>query len=91
MSYHYVPAGDCRQVKLAEQVSLPLIVADAELFRDLVFGPRFEPIRSVFLSAQETVTRAHPWYSVRRLEAVSHFPMLEVPDETARVIREFIQ
>ncbi len=85
------PLETAAKSNIAEQVSLPLIVADAELFRDLVFGPRFEPIRSVFLSAQETVTRAHPWYSVRRLEAVSHFPMLEVPDETARVIREFIQ
>ena len=44
-----------------------------------------------FLSAQESVARDHPWFHVRRLEAVSHFPMLEVPDETADVIREFIQ
>jgi hypothetical protein len=51
VSYHYVPAGDCRQVKLALQVSLSLIAADAELFRDLVFGPRFEPIRSVAILA----------------------------------------
>jgi hypothetical protein len=28
---------------------------------------------------------------VHRLEAVSQFPTLEVHDETARVIREFIQ
>jgi len=44
-----------------------------------------------FHSAQESVARDHPWYSVRRLEAVSHFPTLEVPEETAAVIREFIQ
>ncbi len=44
-----------------------------------------------FLSAQESVAREHLWYSVRRLEAVSHFPTLEVPDETADVIREFIR
>jgi pimeloyl-ACP methyl ester carboxylesterase len=50
-----------------------------------------QPRTPEFLSAQESVARDHPWYSVRRLEAVSHFPQLEVPDETAGVIREFIQ
>ena len=44
-----------------------------------------------YLSAQESFAREHPWFAVRRLEAVSHFPTLEVPDETAGVIREFIQ
>jgi pimeloyl-ACP methyl ester carboxylesterase len=43
------------------------------------------------LSAQESCAREHPWSSVHRLEGVSQFPTLEVPDETASVIREFIQ
>jgi pimeloyl-ACP methyl ester carboxylesterase len=50
-----------------------------------------QPRTPEFLSAQESVARDRPWYSVRRLEAVSHFPTLEVPDETADVIREFIR
>lgn len=50
-----------------------------------------QPRAPEYLSAQESFARDHPWFSVRRLEAVSHFPMLEVPDETTRVIREFIQ
>ena len=50
-----------------------------------------EPRAPEYLSAQESFARDHSWFAVRRLEAVSHFPMLEVPDETAGVIREFIQ
>jgi pimeloyl-ACP methyl ester carboxylesterase len=50
-----------------------------------------QPRAPEFLSAQESVARDHPWFAVRRLEAVSHFPTLEVPDETTGVIREFIR
>lgn len=50
-----------------------------------------QPRASEYLSTQESFARDHPWFAVRRLEAVSHFPTLEVPDETAGVIREFIQ
>jgi pimeloyl-ACP methyl ester carboxylesterase len=50
-----------------------------------------EPRAPEYLSAQEAFARDHSWFAVRRLEAVSHFPTLEVPDETAGVIREFIQ
>jgi pimeloyl-ACP methyl ester carboxylesterase len=50
-----------------------------------------QPRAPEFFSAQESVARDHPWFAVRRLEAVSHFPTLEVPEETAGLIREFIQ
>ncbi len=50
-----------------------------------------QPRAPEFLSVQEAFAREHPWYSVYRLEGVSQFPTLEVPDETAAVIREFIQ
>jgi pimeloyl-ACP methyl ester carboxylesterase len=50
-----------------------------------------QPRAPEFLSIQEEFARDHPWYSVHRLEGVSQFPTLEVPDETASVIREFIQ
>ena len=50
-----------------------------------------EPRTAEYLSAQELFARDHSWFAVRRLEAISHFPTLEVPDETARVIEEFIQ
>jgi hypothetical protein len=41
--------------------------------------------------APEYLARDYPWFAVRRVEAVSQFPTLEVPDETAGVISEFIQ
>ncbi len=49
-----------------------------------------QPPAPEYLSAQESFAREHPWFSVRRLEAVSQFPALEIPDETAAVVREFI-
>jgi pimeloyl-ACP methyl ester carboxylesterase len=50
-----------------------------------------QPRAPEFLSVQESFAREQPWYSVHRLEGVSQFPTLEVPDETAAVIREFIR
>jgi hypothetical protein len=49
-----------------------------------------QPPAPEYLSTQESFARANPWFHVRRLEAASQFPTLEVPDETAAVIREFI-
>jgi len=49
-----------------------------------------QPRALEYLSTQESFARDHSWFVVRRLEAVSHFPMLEVPDETAGVISEFM-
>jgi hypothetical protein len=50
-----------------------------------------QPRAPEFLKVQESFAREHPWYSVHRLEGVSQFPTLEVPDEMAGVIREFIR
>jgi hypothetical protein len=50
-----------------------------------------QPPAPEYLSAQESFAREHPWFHVRRLEAASQFPALEIPDETAAVIREFIR
>jgi pimeloyl-ACP methyl ester carboxylesterase len=49
-----------------------------------------QPPALEYLSTQKSFAREHPWFDVRRLEAASQFPTLEVPDETAAVIREFI-
>jgi len=43
-----------------------------------------------YLSTQESFARERSWFAVQRLAAVSHFPTLEAPDETARVISAFI-
>lgn len=50
-----------------------------------------EPRTPEYLSAQESFAQDHSWFAVRRLESVSHFPTLEVPDEIAGVITEFIR
>ena len=56
-------------------------------------------LRSALASSRSGVTslgtgviRSGPFlYSVRRLAAVSHFPVVEVPDEIADVIRVVIR
>jgi hypothetical protein len=50
-----------------------------------------QPRAPEYLSVQESFARDHPWYSVHRLEGVSQFPTLEIPEETANVITEFIK
>ena len=50
-----------------------------------------QPRAPEYLAIQEAFAREHPWYSVHRLEGVSQFPTLEVPEETAGVISDFIQ
>ncbi len=49
-----------------------------------------QPADPGFLQAQETFAAANPWFSVRKLNAKSHFPMLEVPEDMANAIESFI-
>jgi len=42
-----------------------------------------------YLAAQRSFGSAHPWFQVSKLEARSHFPMYEVPDEMAIAIERF--
>ena len=49
-----------------------------------------EPKDPGFLSAQQDFARAHPWFTVRRLDtAHTHFPMLEQPAELAADVTRF--
>ena len=41
------------------------------------------PRAADFLAAQEAFSRERPWFTVRRLDGVSHFPQLEATVETA--------
>ncbi len=43
-----------------------------------------------YLAAQQKFAASHPWFSVRKLEARSHFPMFEVPDQMASAIEQFV-
>ena len=42
------------------------------------------------LAAQEVYAALHPWFRVHHLDARSHFPMLEVPQQMAVVIDDFV-
>ena len=42
-----------------------------------------------YLAAQRSFSAAHPWFQASKLEARSHFPMYEVPDEMAMTIERF--
>ena len=44
-----------------------------------------------YLAAQRAFAAAHPWFTVSKLAAQSHFPMFEVPDEMAGAIERFVR
>lgn len=44
-----------------------------------------------YLSAQQRFAEDNPWFEVQRLDAVSHFPMLEVPRDLASATEDFVQ
>ncbi len=49
-----------------------------------------QPKGAEYLDRQEAFARDHVWFKVRHLDAISHFPMFEVPAETAEAVRQFI-
>ncbi len=49
-----------------------------------------QPADAAFLAAQEQFAASHPWFSVRRVNATSHFPMVEAPEEMADAIESFL-
>lgn len=49
-----------------------------------------QPADDGYLAAQEDAAARLDWFSVVRLDAASHFPMLEVPDAMAGHLREFV-
>lgn len=48
-----------------------------------------QPADPRYLAAQQSFAALHPWFRVRRLNARSHFPMFEVPEQMAAAIEEF--
>ncbi len=44
-----------------------------------------------YLQVQERFSGEHPWFSVRRLSARTHFPAFEVPEPMGASINEFVQ
>ncbi|WP_448562622.1 alpha/beta fold hydrolase [Trichothermofontia sp.] len=50
-----------------------------------------QPSADDYLAAQEAFAQEHPWYHVHRLQANSHFPTFEVPEDMARAIEGFVK
>jgi pimeloyl-ACP methyl ester carboxylesterase len=48
-----------------------------------------QPADDEVLAAQQAFAGTHPWFEVHRLDARSHFPSIEVPDQVAAGIEEF--
>lgn len=49
-----------------------------------------QPSDPVYWQAQQTFAESHPWFRAERVNAVSHFPMLEEPDDMAKAIEGFV-
>lgn len=49
-----------------------------------------QPSDDAIFAAQKEYADRHPWFSVRRLTAATHFPMFEVPDQLGAAIEDFI-
>ncbi len=49
-----------------------------------------QPKDPEYLAAQQSFATANAWFSVYKLEAKSHFPTFEVPDEIAETIEKFV-
>jgi pimeloyl-ACP methyl ester carboxylesterase len=50
-----------------------------------------QPADDGYLAAQQAYAKAHPWFSVHRLEARSHFPMLEAPEDMAALVEQHVR
>lgn len=49
-----------------------------------------QPADPGFLQAQHTFAATNSWFAVRKLNAKSHFPMLELPEDMANAIESFV-
>ena len=49
-----------------------------------------QPHDPAYLEAQQEFARAHPWFRVRRLDARTHFSMIEAPADVADAIEAFV-
>lgn len=49
-----------------------------------------QPRDDEYLTAQQAYSKTHPWFTVQRLDARSHFPMFEMPDAMVASIERFV-
>lgn len=50
-----------------------------------------QPADDAYLRAQQAYAAGHPWFSAHRLDARSHFPMLEVPETMADLVEGHVR
>jgi pimeloyl-ACP methyl ester carboxylesterase len=50
-----------------------------------------QPQDPAFLAAQEDYAARHRWFTVRKLDCVTHFAMIERPEQVADAIESFLQ
>ena len=49
-----------------------------------------QPVDAAYWDSQQFFAKSHPWFSAKRVNALSHFPMLETPEEIAEAIESFV-
>ena len=49
-----------------------------------------QPADPTFLAAQQAFSEQHPWFTVRKLPGVTHFAMIETPEQVAAAIDVFM-
>jgi pimeloyl-ACP methyl ester carboxylesterase len=49
-----------------------------------------QPQDPTFLTAQEEYAARHRWFTVRKLECLTHFAMIELPEQVAETIEAFV-
>ncbi len=49
-----------------------------------------QPSDPAYYQAQQSFAESHPWFSFHRVNAISHFPTLEVPEEICEAIEKFV-
>lgn len=50
-----------------------------------------QPKDDAYLWAQQAFAESHPWFRVQRLSGQTHFPALEIPEETAAAVEAFMR
>lgn len=50
-----------------------------------------QPPDPAYYEAQQTFAAGHPWFDVHRINAHSHVPMLENPEEMAQTVEDFVE
>lgn len=48
-----------------------------------------QPRTKDYMEGQESFAREHPWFRPHLMDAVTHFPTIEAPEETVAAIRDF--